>query len=82
MDKYHTIMDMWGNTMQYQFFSHSSMSALKHCTNNVPDNRGFKSQARNAVDIVQLKNEDNNDKPFIQGIRQYLEMLRKRNIQS
>eukprot|EP00957_Ditylum_brightwellii_P009103 688558-Ditylum_brightwellii.AAC.1 len=66
--------------MQYQFSSRSGMSALIQCANNIPDNQGFESQASSAVDIVQLHKDDNNDEPFIQGIRQHLEILRKHNI--
>eukprot|EP00957_Ditylum_brightwellii_P012362 933437-Ditylum_brightwellii.AAC.1 len=68
--------------MQYQFSSRSGMSALTQHTNDVPDNRGFESQASSAVDVVQLSKDDSDNKLFIQGIRQYLEMLRRHNIQS
>eukprot|EP00957_Ditylum_brightwellii_P043735 3316266-Ditylum_brightwellii.AAC.1 len=80
MEDYHPTMGMWGDIMQYQFSSWSGMSALTQRANNVPDNRGFESQASGAVDVVQLNNDDNNNEPFIQGIKQCLEMLRKHNI--
>eukprot|EP00957_Ditylum_brightwellii_P081655 6211770-Ditylum_brightwellii.AAC.1 len=82
MEDYHPIMGLWGDTMQYQFSSRFGTSALTQCANNVPDNQGFESQASSAVDVVQLNDDDNNDEPFIQGISQCLEMLRKHNIQS
>eukprot|EP00957_Ditylum_brightwellii_P180526 13751096-Ditylum_brightwellii.AAC.1 len=75
-------MDLWGDTMQYQFSSWSGMSALTQHANDVPDKWGFESQASCIVDIVQLNDDNNNDEPFIQGIKQHLEMLRKHNIQS
>eukprot|EP00957_Ditylum_brightwellii_P059937 4550740-Ditylum_brightwellii.AAC.1 len=58
------------------------MSALTQHTNNVPDNQGFESRAGSTVDIVQLNNDNNDDEPFIQDIKQQLEMPRKHNIQS
>eukprot|EP00957_Ditylum_brightwellii_P036965 2798339-Ditylum_brightwellii.AAC.1 len=82
MEEYHPIMGLWGNTMQYQFSSQYGMSALTQHINNVPDNQGFESGAISAVDIVQLHKDDDNDEPFIQGIRHCLEMLKKHNIQS
>eukprot|EP00957_Ditylum_brightwellii_P031896 2418514-Ditylum_brightwellii.AAC.2 len=58
------------------------MSALTLHANEVPDNWGFESWASGAVDVVQLHDNDNNDEPFIQGIRYRLEILKKHNIQS
>eukprot|EP00957_Ditylum_brightwellii_P204391 15339029-Ditylum_brightwellii.AAC.2 len=72
MEDYHPIMGMWGDTMQCQFSSRSSMSALTQCANNVPDNWGFESQASGTADVVQLNDDGNNDEPFIQGIKQCL----------
>eukprot|EP00957_Ditylum_brightwellii_P148340 11293651-Ditylum_brightwellii.AAC.1 len=69
MENYHLIMGLWGNTIQYQFSLQSGMSTLTLRANNVPDNHSFKLQASGAVDIVQLHKDDNDDKPFIQGIR-------------
>eukprot|EP00957_Ditylum_brightwellii_P119885 9148199-Ditylum_brightwellii.AAC.2 len=80
MEEYHPIMGLWGDTMQYQFSSWSGMSALTQCVNDVPDNWGFESQASSAVDVVQLHKDEDDTKSFIQGIRQYSEMLRKHNI--
>eukprot|EP00957_Ditylum_brightwellii_P148798 11328053-Ditylum_brightwellii.AAC.1 len=82
MEEYHPIMGLWGDTMQYQFSSRSGMSALTLRANDVPDNCGFKPCASSAVDIFQLQedNGNDNDKPFIQGIRHCLEMLKKHNI--
>eukprot|EP00957_Ditylum_brightwellii_P208565 15358059-Ditylum_brightwellii.AAC.1 len=68
--------------MQYQFSSQSGISALTQRANNVPDNQCFESWASGAVDVVQLHKGDNDNKPFIQGIRHRLEMLQKHNIQS
>eukprot|EP00957_Ditylum_brightwellii_P000018 1245-Ditylum_brightwellii.AAC.1 len=82
MEDYHPIMGLWGNTMQYQFSSQSGMSALTLRANDVPDNCGFELQASGAVAIVQLHEDDNDDEPFIQGIRHCLEILKKHNIQS
>eukprot|EP00957_Ditylum_brightwellii_P066833 5071957-Ditylum_brightwellii.AAC.2 len=82
MEDYQPIMGRWDNTMQYQFSSWSSMSALTLCANNIPDNCGYELQASSAVDVVQLHKDDDDDKPFIQGIRNCLEMLKKHNIQS
>eukprot|EP00957_Ditylum_brightwellii_P057778 4381186-Ditylum_brightwellii.AAC.1 len=82
MEEYHPIMGLWGNVMQYQFSSRSSIFALTQCTNSVPDNQDFRSQASGVVDVVQLHKNDDDDKPFIQGIRCRLEMLKKHNIQS
>eukprot|EP00957_Ditylum_brightwellii_P117635 8972622-Ditylum_brightwellii.AAC.1 len=80
MEEYHLIMGLQGNTMQYQFSSQSGMFALTQHANDVPNNWGFESQASSAFDVVQLHKDDDNNEPFIQGIRQYLEMLRKHNI--
>eukprot|EP00957_Ditylum_brightwellii_P005668 432098-Ditylum_brightwellii.AAC.2 len=82
MEEYHPIMGLQDNTMQYQFSSRSGMSALTQHTNDVPDNQGFESRASDAVDVVQLHEDDDNNEPFIQDIRHRLEMLRKHNIQS
>eukprot|EP00957_Ditylum_brightwellii_P028187 2128799-Ditylum_brightwellii.AAC.1 len=82
MEDYHPIIGLWGNTMQYQFSSRSGMSALTQCTNDVPDYQGFESWASGAVDVVQLNGDNDNDEPFIQRIKQCLEMLGKHNIQS
>eukprot|EP00957_Ditylum_brightwellii_P068102 5169078-Ditylum_brightwellii.AAC.2 len=72
-------MGLWGDNMQYQFSSLSGISALTQRANNVPDNQVFESRASGACDVVQLNNDNNNNEPFIQGIRQRLEMLRKHN---
>eukprot|EP00957_Ditylum_brightwellii_P098380 7495538-Ditylum_brightwellii.AAC.1 len=69
MEEYYPIMGLWGNTMQYQFSTQSGMSALAQRANNIPDNWGFELQASGAVDVVQLHEYDNNNEPFIQGIR-------------
>eukprot|EP00957_Ditylum_brightwellii_P105574 8048625-Ditylum_brightwellii.AAC.1 len=82
MEDYHPIMDLWGDTMQYQFSLWSGMSALMLCTNSFLDNHGFESRASKAVGVVQLQEDDNNNEPFIQCIRHHLEMLKKHNIQS
>eukprot|EP00957_Ditylum_brightwellii_P026961 2038248-Ditylum_brightwellii.AAC.1 len=70
MEDYHPIMGLWSDTMQYQFSSKSGMSALTQYSNDVPDNWSFESQASGAVDVVQVDDDDNNDEPFIQGIKQ------------
>eukprot|EP00957_Ditylum_brightwellii_P114853 8758026-Ditylum_brightwellii.AAC.1 len=70
MEDYHSIMGLWGSTMQYQFSSQSGMSALTQCANDVPDNQSFESRASSAVDVVQLNEDNTDDEPFIQGIRQ------------
>eukprot|EP00957_Ditylum_brightwellii_P074564 5666007-Ditylum_brightwellii.AAC.1 len=73
MEDYHPSMGLWCDTMQYQFSSQSGMSVLTQHANNVPDNQGFESQASGAVDVVQLNDDNNDDEPFIQGIKQCLE---------
>eukprot|EP00957_Ditylum_brightwellii_P044315 3362329-Ditylum_brightwellii.AAC.1 len=80
MEEYHPSICLWGDTIQYQFSSRSGMSTLTQRTNNIPDNQGFKLQASGAVDVVQLHKDENDDKPFTQGIRHRLEMLKKHNI--
>eukprot|EP00957_Ditylum_brightwellii_P195836 14920436-Ditylum_brightwellii.AAC.1 len=76
----HPITGLWGDTMKYQFSSQSGMSAITQRASDILDNQGFKSQASSAVNIVQLHKDDDDDKPFIQGIKHHLEMLKKHNI--
>eukprot|EP00957_Ditylum_brightwellii_P142099 10826728-Ditylum_brightwellii.AAC.1 len=68
--------------MQYQFFSRSGMSALTQRANSVLYNQGLELQASGAVDNVQLHKDDDDDEPFLQGIRHCLEMLKNHNTQS
>eukprot|EP00957_Ditylum_brightwellii_P079957 6080900-Ditylum_brightwellii.AAC.1 len=82
MEEYHPIMDLLGDTMQYQFSSRSGMSALTLRANDIPDNCNFESHASGTVNVVQLQEDNDNDEPFIQGIRNCLEILKKHNIQS
>eukprot|EP00957_Ditylum_brightwellii_P064818 4917901-Ditylum_brightwellii.AAC.1 len=82
MEKYCPIMGMWGDTMQCQFSSRLGMSALTMKTNDIPDNCCFESCTISAVGAVKLQEGNNNDKPFIQGIRHCLEMPKKYSIQS
>eukprot|EP00957_Ditylum_brightwellii_P128774 9823352-Ditylum_brightwellii.AAC.1 len=82
MEDYHPIMGLCGNTMQYQISQQSGMSAITQRANDVPENWGFKSWTSGAVDVVQLHKDDDGNEPFIQGIRQRLDMLRKHSIQS
>eukprot|EP00957_Ditylum_brightwellii_P167178 12726295-Ditylum_brightwellii.AAC.1 len=77
MEKYHPIIGLWGDTMQYQFSSRFGMSALIMRANDILDNCSFNLCTSGAISAVQLQKDNNNDKPFIQGIRHCLEMLKK-----
>eukprot|EP00957_Ditylum_brightwellii_P098399 7496947-Ditylum_brightwellii.AAC.1 len=69
MEAHHPIMGMLGDTMQYHFSSRSGMSALTQHSNNIPDNQDFESRDSGAVSVVQMHKDNDDNKPFVQGIR-------------
>eukprot|EP00957_Ditylum_brightwellii_P096590 7356348-Ditylum_brightwellii.AAC.1 len=82
MEDYHTVMGLQGDIIQYQLLSQTGLSGLMCRENNKPDNCGFKPHASNALDVVQLQDDDDDDANFIQGIRQRLELVKTKNIQT
>eukprot|EP00957_Ditylum_brightwellii_P147548 11236518-Ditylum_brightwellii.AAC.2 len=52
-----------------------------HAVHNVLDSHSIKSHASSAVDVVQLQEEEDDNKPFIHSMIHCLEMLKKHNIQ-